>query len=273
MLGIVSVLSAVVLPEVASAAGPGSLLDVVQGTATVNATSTATTYLTGGAVTYDGATKVAVTLSVPVDFGEAGACDGGTVGIIFRLFDGSTEVGRIIDVRYNPQSNPGVTSSEDLEQAGTEYLTPSAGSHTFHVTMVGINAGTSGCVIDVDPGNGTGDNEAPATLTVTQVSGSSGAASTLAGLSDVNVASPADGDVLTYNAASSKWVNSPDADAASGGAASSCGASTDPCSVSMTGDSQQALVDVRHLAGWQVGLTIFGLIVPMVGFLLHRGSP
>lgn len=38
-------------------------------------------------------------------------------------------------------------------------------------------------------------------------SGGGGGSSTLAGLDDVNISSPSDGQVLRYDNASSKWVN------------------------------------------------------------------
>jgi len=58
------------------------------------------------------------------------------------------------------------------------------------------------------------------------------------------------------------------------GDSTSCGSIGQPdCAVVLGGDSQAALLDVRHAAAWTAGLLVFGLVVmPLWGRVFHRGE-
>lgn len=255
VLSALVVVGAIAAAAAQAATGPGSELDyATAGTVNVAAastsSSTATTIVTGGSVTYDGSTKVRVCVVSPA------AESGGANALVIGLYLDGTYQGAIWEVQAGTGNYVGVN--------GCQELTPASGAHTFSI-RAWQNQGSGGQVAGTTQ------------LSVTQVSGSwatSSGSSTLAGLTDVNVASPADGDVLTYSSSASKWTNKPDTDPASA-SAPACGvAGTPACTVDVStgANGGAALVDIRHLSGWLVGLTICALCMPLIAFLLNRGS-
>lgn len=103
--------------------GSGSELDYVQTTSslTVTATTDATAqaFATGNSVAYDGSTAVLIECYVP--FASA------TVAIVFNLYDGSTDLGRL------GQLNSPTTAGTNLPMLLARRLTPSNASHTYSV--------------------------------------------------------------------------------------------------------------------------------------------
>lgn len=96
----------------------GRVLDFVSRSTdlTVTATSAATAqaWIDGNAVTYDGATRVLVEVSA--------ALITGNTDCILELYDGATDIGR-----------HGQVSGASATVRGGYVVTPTAGSHTFHV--------------------------------------------------------------------------------------------------------------------------------------------
>lgn len=133
-------------------------------------------------------------------------------------------------------------------------LTPSAGSHTLDVQ----------CISEVSDGWIHGWR----TLSVWGVAPAPAASSsTLAGLTDVNLTSPADGAVLKYDAASSKWIDG--ADLTGGGSSTASqtllcqsgdGTTGDPCLVQVAATlsaDDQGRLDLLWWGIWGlVGLTL-----------------
>jgi hypothetical protein len=115
---------------------PGYELDYVQITATVTITAasdaTAASVIDGNAVTYDGSTRV------KIEFAAIGCDIAGSNEMVFNLYDGSTDLGRIAAVG-NPQAGQG-----DIPLAAAPvFLTPSAASHTYHIKAWRVvNSGT-----------------------------------------------------------------------------------------------------------------------------------
>ncbi len=134
-------------------------LDYVERTSplTVTATSdiTAQTFIDGNAVTYDGSTRIKVTLSAPY------ATSPSSQNLAFTLWDGSTDLGRLAIVGFDPAGNAPVFAER--------FLTPSAGSHTFHIKAF-VTSGTGSA------GAGAGGTAAyePAYLRITPDSGAVG---------------------------------------------------------------------------------------------------
>ena len=86
-------------------------------TVTATAAASAQTWIDGNAVIYDGSTRVKVeAFSAAWDGGGTGA----NVGLL-ELYDGSTDLGVLAQV-----AGTGV-------MYGVYFVTPSAGSHTYHV--------------------------------------------------------------------------------------------------------------------------------------------
>lgn len=109
---------------------PGYEFDYAELTSTsvsITGTSAAspTNVVSGNAVTYDGSTVIVVEFAV---YAVAPAADG---AIIFNLFDGSTDLGRLGIVDGVASSTTTVAFSIPVRLA--RRLTPSAASHTFHI--------------------------------------------------------------------------------------------------------------------------------------------
>lgn len=135
----------------------GQELDYAQITAPVSITAlsfaTATTLITGNAVTCDGSTAVLIEVFTP-HLSTAGS--GGAV--FLNIWDGSTDLGII--AKLNSVSG-GVAESPIRS---VRKLTPSAASHTFSVRGT-MNSGTG--TFGAGAG-GTGGTELPALLRITK---------------------------------------------------------------------------------------------------------
>ena len=111
--------------KIAAAAMPGFELDYAQITSSVSITATsaatATTCITGSAVTYDGSTRICIEVYCPAV--QTGATSGSTVNVV--IYDGSGEVGIIGEVAR------GTGSSDNCTLCARIYLTPSAAAHTY----------------------------------------------------------------------------------------------------------------------------------------------
>lgn len=267
---------ALVVPAAALGAGPGAQLDyayaagsVLVNVASAQSSSTASTVLAGASVTYDGSTQVLVRFNT----GRVTTSGANDAPMIAGLYEDGTFLTQLCWVGQ-PSGYAGAC-------AGAWELTPTAGAHTFTVKAWdsrGTDSGNSGfylmslSVTQVSGtwagGGGTDDDSAYATTA--QVN-----ALTLNSLANVTAGSPSNGDVLTYNTTLGKWTNLPDSDSGGGVAGASCGgAGEDPCSVNVDTSSNggAALVDVRHLAGWLVGLTICALCLPLIAAVINRGG-
>lgn len=106
--------------------GSGTELDYAERTSdlTVTATSDATadTVVSGNAVTYDGSTRICIEVYVS-------ACEISTnQGVLLNIYDGSTDLGRVCNVAPKASTGSAVNAAY-----GRLFLTPSSGSHTFHL--------------------------------------------------------------------------------------------------------------------------------------------
>ena len=99
----------------------------VTGTSTITATadgnSGGTAVIYGNAVTYDGSTRVKIEFYAPyLQYNVAGQ------SILVNLYDGTTDLGRLCNM-----GPPSATATDLAPAKGERYLTPSAGSHTYHI--------------------------------------------------------------------------------------------------------------------------------------------
>lgn len=111
---------------VADGYGPGTELDYAEVTSPVTVSSTteagADTVISGNPVSYDGSTVVIVEF-----YAYAIANGGSTFQVVVTLWDGATDLGRIAQVI------PFGTASGWVPCCVRKRLTPSNGSHTFHI--------------------------------------------------------------------------------------------------------------------------------------------
>ena len=143
-----------------AAADPAREFDYAQVTSSVPTTQTAeasaTTVVTGNAVTYDGSTTIMV--EFVTDSGVPQATSG--ANLIAYLYDGSSSIGLISRIT----NNAGATGRWPMY--GSRRLTPSAGSHTYSIRIT-TSSGT-GTILAGTGGVGT---EAPAFMRITEVVG------------------------------------------------------------------------------------------------------
>lgn len=91
-------------------------------TATTDGNSNGTAIIDGNAVTYDGSTRILIEFwAIALEINEP------NVGHI-NLYDGTTDLGRLI--LFGIGAGTGTTDSTGY---GARFLTPSAGSHTYHI--------------------------------------------------------------------------------------------------------------------------------------------
>lgn len=99
---------------------PGYEFDYAENTAGLTVTpttdATATAYITGNAVTYDGTTRVRVDF-----FAASSAITSGQL-IVINLYDGSTDLGRVAAI-----------DALSMSIILTRFLTPSAAAHTYSI--------------------------------------------------------------------------------------------------------------------------------------------
>ncbi len=105
---------------------PGFKLDYVEITSSVTVTATAaasaTTVIDGNAISLDGSTLVKVEFHTELaEYNVAGN------ELIVVLYDGSTQLGYMCEVEIPTSAFMGCALK------GERYLTPSNGSHTFHI--------------------------------------------------------------------------------------------------------------------------------------------
>lgn len=136
---------------------PGYEYDYKEATSSVNVTASsfasATTILTGNAVSYNGSTVVIVEIYCPALFSGAS-----TATAFLNLWDGSTDLGIIGAVN---SASGGITTAPVFAR---RKLTPSNASHTFSVRGT-MNSGTG--VFTAGAG-GTGGTYMPGYIRVTQ---------------------------------------------------------------------------------------------------------
>jgi hypothetical protein len=142
-----------------------------------------TDVVSSGAVTY-AANKVRIEF-----YSYAVIPAGGSAPVLCTLWDGSTQLGRM-----------SWTASTAVVDA-VRYLTPSAGSHTYKIKCWRV---TTNGTVSAGAGGSSGASP-PAFIRVSD--DPSVGSSTLSSLSDVNLSSPTNGQTLTYNTSTSKWVN------------------------------------------------------------------
>lgn len=99
---------------------------------TVTATSagTAQTFIDGNAVIFDGATRILLEFWTSGITSSLGGC-------VVELFDGATDLGRLCQA-----NDPG-----SVPNKGEVFLTPSAGSHTYHLKAWRTNGGSTAIVV------------------------------------------------------------------------------------------------------------------------------
>ena len=123
---------------------PGYELDYVEITSNVTtASATPVTAITGNAVTYDGSTRIALTVYSGALFAL------GSGSIKASLFEGSTELGWMGSLSARISAT---VTEVDAPLYATRYFTPSNGSHTYLLKVyrdagtgtLGIAAGTGG---------------------------------------------------------------------------------------------------------------------------------
>lgn len=138
---------------------PGFEFDYVERTSnlTITATSAATAQalIDGNAVTYDGATRILIQVFVPFI-----SCTNAGEQSFIDIWDGATDLGICIDIQ-------GVTGASEnaLTCIAGRFLTPSAGSHTYHAkTWKSAGAGFS----EVVCGAGGAGLRLPAWLRITK---------------------------------------------------------------------------------------------------------
>lgn len=109
-------------------AAAATQLDYVERTTdlTITATSDATAeaLIDGNAVSYDGSTRI------KIEFWAEEADISASQAMLANLYDGSTDLGRIAGIAANAGSG---ASGGTLK--GERFLTPSAGSHTYHIKV------------------------------------------------------------------------------------------------------------------------------------------
>lgn len=128
--------------KIAGSNVPGYEFDYVERTTSLSVSATteagADSWIDGNSVTYDGSTRIKIEFwAVAIDLSNN--------GVLFALYDGSTDLGRLIDIRML-----GSGLSGDVSAYGVRFLTPSAAAHTYHIKVfktsgtVTINAGAGG---------------------------------------------------------------------------------------------------------------------------------
>ncbi len=145
----------------ASFIGPGYEFDYAQITSpvTVTATSsaTATTVVTGNAVTYDGGTTIQVEFSAQyISLSVVG-------GVYLVLYDGSSSIGTLsyLDNLAAAAQYVGPT------YARSPHLTPSAGAHTYSIRAYKDSGGSA--AVTVTAGAGGAGTGMPAFMRITKV--------------------------------------------------------------------------------------------------------
>ena len=143
--------------KIAAASMPGFELDYAQITSSVSVTgtsaATATTCITGNAVTYDGSTRICIEVYCPAV--QTGTSSGSIIEVL--IYDGSSQVGIVGEVAR------GTGSSDNCTLCARIYLTPSAAAHTYSVRAYrGTANGT------FQAGAGGNDTYMPAYLRITK---------------------------------------------------------------------------------------------------------
>lgn len=122
-----------------AASAPGYELDYAEATAnvTISATSeaTATTIVSGAAVTYDGSTVVLIECFVPVIEPNSGAAARAIVPV---LYDGATSLGFLAQAINQVAAN-----LQDVPLYAARRLTPSAAAHTYSLRAYATVANAS----------------------------------------------------------------------------------------------------------------------------------
>lgn len=137
---------------------PGYEFDYVENTTNGATTITPTTaasasaYITGNSVAYDGSTRLKVEFFAPV------AQISAAQAIQCELYDGSTDLGTIFSMSCVAGS-----SNQDVTVYGVRFVTPSAASHTFSI-RAWKTAGTA----QIYSGPGGAGNYMPAYMRVTR---------------------------------------------------------------------------------------------------------
>jgi hypothetical protein len=137
-------------------------LDYVEITAAVTITSTTdgasggTAVIDGNAITYDGNLRIRVEFYAPYALQEQNVDS----NLIANLYDGTADLGRLCNMdTVNSGTVPNVTPFY-----GVRFLTPSAGSHTYHIRGWKTNSGSTSSI-----GAGAGGSAAymPAFMRIT----------------------------------------------------------------------------------------------------------
>jgi hypothetical protein len=135
---------------------PGFEFDYAQATANVNVVNaTPVTFITGNAVTYDGATRVKLEVVAPFVSVNAsnGSCD-------LRLYEGATHVVTMTELYYSAG-----TLQVNTPAYGAFFFTPAAGAHTYLIkVLLATGAGTA----TAGAGAGTAGTFTPAYMRITK---------------------------------------------------------------------------------------------------------
>lgn len=147
--------------DVVSAYPPGYEFDYAEITSPVNITATveasATTIITGNAVTYDGSTIVVIECFVPYI-----QAPGNDTNTSLWLYDGSSSIGRL--TLMSNQTATGVSGSFRIPTVARRRLTPSNAAHTYSIRGT-VNAGTG----IANAGAGGSGASMPAYIRITKV--------------------------------------------------------------------------------------------------------
>ncbi len=140
---------------------PGFEIGYDQITASVTVTGTSeasgTAVITGSSYTFDGAPVIAQFFSPAIDIGLNDLC-------LFTLFEGSTDLCRICDLRSGASGSPGANPT--MVANGFARFTPSAGSHAYKVTAV---RSSNNATVHADTATGGAGKYGPAFLRFTKV--------------------------------------------------------------------------------------------------------
>lgn len=137
--------------------------DYVEITANVTVTATAdgngggTAVIDGNAVSYDGLTRISVVFYAPrITMNPATAAH----SVYANLYDGTTDLGRLCRVQGDV-----VGVVEGVSVYGERFLTPAAGSHTYHIRTWKDAAGDTAAI---EAGAGGASTPMPAYMRITK---------------------------------------------------------------------------------------------------------
>lgn len=118
--------------QAAAVQPPGTELDYVERTTSLTVTVTtdgnnsAQAFIDGNAVTFSGSLRVKIEAFVPV-----ATVASANQAVLINLYDGTTDLGRLANLQTPNVSITGGSLNNMLY--GARFLTPSAGSHTYHI--------------------------------------------------------------------------------------------------------------------------------------------